>query len=95
MRLLKFQVKNAVFLYTSGTCECDPGFGGADCSVNTTVAPDVWFLENAGLCDLSDRRCNEVAVFGATFILSDNLKCKLTRVKVRKCFLLVCTINYF
>lgn len=46
----------------------------------------MWFLENAGLCDLSDRRCNEVAVFGATFILSDNLKCKLTRVKVRKCF---------
>lgn len=72
-----------------GSCVCKPDFGGADCSVNMTVTPAVWFLENNGLCDLQERRCMEVVVFGGMFVMSDKLTCRLTPVKVTEFFILV------
>jgi hypothetical protein len=88
--LMSFSV-NAI-----GSCVCEADLGGADCSVNMTVTPAVWFLENNGLCDLQQRRCLEVAVFGGMFVMSGSLTCRLTPVKVMTNFILVvvCQTNY-
>ena len=54
----------------------------ADCSVQLSQSPVLYYLSNAGLCDVTISTCGAVTVVGATFVDSDTLTCHLQPVQV-------------
>ncbi|ODN06591.1 Kunitz-type protease inhibitor 2 [Orchesella cincta] len=58
-----------------GTCRCRTGFSGADCSVNTNLAPKITGLGFTDACDIRNRACSEVLVWGDKFAEHNNIKC--------------------
>lgn len=54
----------------------------ADCSVQLSQSPVLFYLNNAGLCDLTTSTCEAVKVVGATFVDSNTLTCHLQPVQV-------------
>ncbi|XP_035827995.1 uncharacterized protein LOC118477191 [Aplysia californica] len=68
-----------------GVCDCEDGYGLADCSVNTADSPDIYMLENDGLCNIQDssqRPCDSVLVTGRVYAFSEQLKCRLQPIKI-------------
>ncbi|XP_055957194.1 von Willebrand factor D and EGF domain-containing protein-like [Patella vulgata] len=61
----------------NGTCDCNDGYSGPDCSVDLNQPPLADSLEANGYCNRTDSNCDEIAVFGGPFIESDKFKCRL------------------
>ncbi|KAK6180905.1 hypothetical protein SNE40_008870 [Patella caerulea] len=61
----------------NGTCDCNDGYSGPDCSVDLSQPPLADSLEANGFCDHKDGSCEEIAVFGGPFVESDKFKCRL------------------
>ncbi|XP_055957189.1 von Willebrand factor D and EGF domain-containing protein-like [Patella vulgata] len=61
----------------NGTCDCNDGYSGPDCSVDLTQPPLADSLEANGYCDRKDGSCEEIAIFGGPFVESDKFKCRL------------------
>ncbi|XP_071110657.1 uncharacterized protein [Haliotis cracherodii] len=67
---------------TNGTCVCDIGYGGADCSVDLNQPPDLYTVEDGGHCDLATSSCEELAVYGEVFTGSPNASCRIEKYMV-------------
>lgn len=65
-----------------GTCECDNGFEGEDCSVDRRKEPELFGLIEESFCDLSKRPCAFISVFGNGFYASGNVKCRIMEAQV-------------
>lgn len=65
-----------------GVCQCNDGFGGGDCSVDTNEPPPVYAVnyETGGLCD--KLFCKEAIVDGDHFLDRSELTCKMQRFEV-------------
>ncbi|OWF36676.1 von Willebrand factor D and EGF domain-containing protein-like [Mizuhopecten yessoensis] len=66
-----------------GTCTCQTGYTGADCSVPEGVAPVVSHLRGDGLCDFRDRPCMKVQVIAQHLMDGPGLKCRYQAAEVR------------
>ncbi|XP_019619604.1 PREDICTED: von Willebrand factor D and EGF domain-containing protein-like [Branchiostoma belcheri] len=60
-----------------GECICNDGWIGKDCGVVADTAPVVWDLKRGGLCDIRQRPCEKVNVFGKNLLKSENLTCRV------------------
>ncbi|KAL3835999.1 hypothetical protein ACJMK2_021454 [Sinanodonta woodiana] len=71
---------------SKGQCHCNKGYGSDDCSVDLTKPPDVYGIQNRGVCDLHESSCHDVSVLGNNFAYSTNIFCRLSlfQVKVNK-----------
>ncbi|XP_077865016.1 von Willebrand factor D and EGF domain-containing protein-like [Saccoglossus kowalevskii] len=65
---------------TEGVCVCSDGYGGTDCSVTLSEAPDVYRGHKNGLCDTSFESCSHVSIFGDKFV--EAMTCHVTRIKI-------------
>ncbi|XP_046351564.2 uncharacterized protein LOC124132030 [Haliotis rufescens] len=54
-----------------GDCVCAKDYGGGDCSVDLTAAPEIHSVDDDGHCDMSRHDCQGISIYGETFI--DNL----------------------
>lgn len=71
-----------ILLSASGVCQCESGWIGDDCSVDTSQPPEVFGLPKRGLCDIRYRPCDRTVVYGKRFARSESLKCKFEEVYV-------------
>ncbi|XP_078108298.1 von Willebrand factor D and EGF domain-containing protein [Sander vitreus] len=62
-------------------CVCFPGFGSYDCSVLSDQIPEITELETEGLCDVRQRDCSTIQVYGQGFKNSYELKCEFVKEK--------------
>ena len=60
-----------------GICECSGSWLGADCSIDGTMAPTLFQIENA-LCNTLYDDCNNIRISGKDFHDSDSLTCHVT-----------------
>lgn len=68
-------------IYFAGTCKCRTGYLGEDCAIHETDPPDIIGIPDNGLCDLSERPCEQTAVIGKKFV-DGKLQCRLVPFKV-------------
>ncbi|XP_012946827.1 uncharacterized protein LOC101855535 [Aplysia californica] len=66
---------------TQGSCACSPDFGGADCSYNTSVAPQIQQLVPAQ-CNILVDTCDSVIIFGDGFLNTADLACYIQSIEV-------------
>ena len=66
----------------SGSCVCDQGFGGYDCSIDLTLPPIVFFAGEDGLCNTLTTNCKSIRIRGDKFIESTELICYLQQLQV-------------
>ncbi|XP_077991386.1 von Willebrand factor D and EGF domain-containing protein-like [Glandiceps talaboti] len=66
----------------SGECDCNTGYEGLDCSVDSTKAPTVYTGHKDGLCDKTIYNCTHVSIFGDNLSDSDGLTCHRKPVKL-------------
>ena len=68
--------------FKTGTCKCDSGYGGGDCSIDTNEPPPVYTVnyETGGLCD--KLFCKQAVVEGDFFLDRPELTCKMQRFEV-------------
>ncbi|XP_077980229.1 von Willebrand factor D and EGF domain-containing protein-like [Glandiceps talaboti] len=61
----------------NGTCHCTEGFSGADCSIDSTEPPELWYVndEEHGICDVREKNCQFISVVGNNILDSENLVC--------------------
>ncbi|XP_030013146.1 von Willebrand factor D and EGF domain-containing protein isoform X2 [Sphaeramia orbicularis] len=62
-------------------CVCFPGFGSYDCSILSDQIPEITELEKEGLCDIRQRDCSTIQIYGQGFKDSYKLKCEFVREK--------------
>ncbi|XP_053403813.1 von Willebrand factor D and EGF domain-containing protein-like [Mercenaria mercenaria] len=60
-----------------GSCQCEVGFIGADCSIDSSKPPIMRGIPDNGECDLQYRECAKTSVFGRNFVSLPNLTCLL------------------
>ncbi|XP_034729420.1 von Willebrand factor D and EGF domain-containing protein isoform X1 [Etheostoma cragini] len=63
-------------------CVCFPGFGSYDCSVLSDQIPEITELETEGLCNVRQRDCSTIQVYGEGFKNSYELKCEFVKEKI-------------
>ena len=61
---------------------CDSEFGGGDCSVSLTTPPEVIAISSGPLCDIEERSCDYITIYGLGFVEGDSLTCVFTGKKV-------------
>lgn len=61
---------------SNATCICNAGYIGADCSIDETKPPVLTGIARSGICDIQQRPCASVIVFGHGIISSETLKCQ-------------------
>ncbi|XP_050409095.1 uncharacterized protein LOC126824023 isoform X2 [Patella vulgata] len=66
----------------NGTCICDTGYIAVDCSTNAADRPVLTELEYEGLCDVKNQTCDDIAVFGTTFVENPGSKCQRYSIRV-------------
>ncbi|XP_070535026.1 von Willebrand factor D and EGF domain-containing protein-like [Ptychodera flava] len=61
----------------NGTCQCQDGFSGADCSIELSRPPEIWYIfhYDQGLCDVREDDCSSLGVIGENLLESDDLVC--------------------
>ncbi|XP_069136361.1 von Willebrand factor D and EGF domain-containing protein-like [Argopecten irradians] len=59
-----------------GTCACQTGYTGDDCSVPVGVAPVASHIRGDGLCDVGDRKCVKVQFIARHLMAGPGLKCR-------------------
>ncbi|XP_034030211.1 von Willebrand factor D and EGF domain-containing protein [Thalassophryne amazonica] len=62
-------------------CVCFPGFGSYDCSILSDQIPEISELMKEGLCDIRQRNCSTVQIYGQGFRDSYDLKCEFVKEK--------------
>ncbi|XP_028281558.1 von Willebrand factor D and EGF domain-containing protein [Parambassis ranga] len=62
-------------------CVCFPGFGSYDCSALSDQIPEITELEKEGLCDVRQRDCSTIQIYGQGFKDSYELKCEFVKEK--------------
>ncbi|RUS80662.1 hypothetical protein EGW08_011566, partial [Elysia chlorotica] len=68
---------------SQGLCTCgNSSIGGADCSIDVAESPKIYYLQNFGLCDITQSSCDQVYVTGTTFACSESLTCILKPVQI-------------
>ena len=57
-------------VFLQGTCSCNKGWYGDDCTIRQSVAPQVRFLHEDNLCDWQEQECSyiEVTIEGEGFL---------------------------
>ncbi|XP_033742340.1 von Willebrand factor D and EGF domain-containing protein-like [Pecten maximus] len=65
----------------NGTCQCETGYGGVDCSESGSISPSLSQDRNMGLCDSSINVCSKIAISGRNF-MRQQLTCKARRFKI-------------
>ncbi|XP_021376204.1 von Willebrand factor D and EGF domain-containing protein-like isoform X1 [Mizuhopecten yessoensis] len=65
-----------------GTCTCQIGYTGADCSVQAGVIPVISHIRGDGLCDVRDRKCMKVQVIAEHLIPGPELKCRYKKSEI-------------
>lgn len=62
-----------------GQCQCNPGFGDIDCSIDITMPPTISGVVGGQLCDVREsedgERCKRIVLFGENFQSNDSLAC--------------------
>ncbi|XP_033745562.1 von Willebrand factor D and EGF domain-containing protein-like [Pecten maximus] len=61
-----------------GTCDCDDGFGGPDCSIDLSIPPFFEELLDDGMCDKQRWECDSAMATGDDFLAKGHLKCNMT-----------------
>ena len=54
------------------------GYIGADCSIDETQPPVLTGMVRSGICDIQQRPCATVSVFGYGFVSSKTLRCRFS-----------------
>lgn len=71
----------------SGSCLCEPGYFGSDCSIIVTPdnksVPQLASLANYGLCNVRAKPCRDVVVLGDNFANHPSLVCVYETYRVR------------
>ena len=85
-------------IFIKGTCTCDEGYFGSDCSVeiragspSRTTIPRTSSLANYGLCNIRAKPCRDIVVLGDGFVDHPSLTCIYETYKVRITYL---TLKY-
>ncbi|XP_069128899.1 von Willebrand factor D and EGF domain-containing protein-like [Argopecten irradians] len=65
----------------NGTCECEAGYDGTDCSESGDIPPYLPQNRNIGMCDLSINVCSKLVIAGENFMPAQ-LTCKAQRFKL-------------
>ncbi|XP_013385755.1 von Willebrand factor D and EGF domain-containing protein [Lingula anatina] len=73
---------NGICSKSNGTCSCEDGYYGADCSMDKNVQITCFEMPDNGLCDESSRPCRETPVYCSMFIQDLRIKCMFTVYKV-------------
>ncbi|CAH1785137.1 unnamed protein product [Owenia fusiformis] len=60
-----------------GKCQCNEGFEGLDCSVNSTQPPEIYNIPQRALCDIQQRPCLSTPIAGENFLEAETLTCQL------------------
>lgn len=70
-------LKNSFFneLLLSGLCQCFHPWIGDDCSVNSTVPPELDQVGDGEPCDAVCSECLSVRLYGENFVDVENLTC--------------------
>ncbi|XP_055957650.1 von Willebrand factor D and EGF domain-containing protein-like [Patella vulgata] len=66
----------------NGTCICETGYIAVDCSTRAADPPVLTELEYEGLCDVKNQTCDDMAVFGTTFVENPGSKCRRYSIKM-------------
>lgn len=62
----------------NGSCKCDDGFGGPDCSIDLSIPPLFEELLDGGMCDKQGWACDAAMAKGDDFLAEGHLKCNMT-----------------
>ena len=65
-----------------GTCTCNEGWSGSDCTVNVTKAPEIYYVDGGGLCNGQLQDCLDITVIGVNFADTDSLVCLVEKITV-------------
>ncbi|XP_071956043.1 uncharacterized protein [Antedon mediterranea] len=65
----------------NGTCECNDGLGGNDCSISLVEPPLVFAVLGKGICDVQERPCKSAKVYGNKFV-EGNITCHIQHINV-------------
>lgn len=79
----------------SGICTCLKGFGGSDCSFDTSSPPFISRISGNGLCDKSTEPCDETTIYGKYFVSNPNASCVMKRAGVINNYTILCFSNAF
>lgn len=71
--------------FFKGTCSCEYGYGGSDCSFDVLSPPTISRISDNGLCDKSDEECNDITLYGHYFVENMGTTCYVTRKEVSFC----------
>ncbi|XP_070574530.1 von Willebrand factor D and EGF domain-containing protein-like isoform X2 [Ptychodera flava] len=65
-----------------GTCNCQDGFSGADCTIELSRPPEIWYIlhHEEGLCDIRQEDCSLLSVIGENFLDSEDLVCSFSEI---------------
>ncbi|XP_021365342.1 von Willebrand factor D and EGF domain-containing protein-like [Mizuhopecten yessoensis] len=61
----------------NGTCDCNKGIGGPDCSIDLSIPPYFEELLDDGMCDKQRWDCDVAMATGDDFIAKGHLKCNM------------------
>ncbi|XP_033116523.1 von Willebrand factor D and EGF domain-containing protein-like, partial [Anneissia japonica] len=64
----------------NGTCECNEGLGGSDCSISLAEPPLVFSVLGDGICDVRTRPCKSAKIYGENFVETGNVTCHIQNI---------------
>ncbi|XP_046563492.1 uncharacterized protein LOC124272364 isoform X1 [Haliotis rubra] len=68
---------------SEGSCVCEEGYTGQNCSISKDVTPDILPVnEDGGGCNVNHMDCSQIAIMGLNFVNSDTLGCFYQPIKV-------------
>ena len=70
------------YTHYTGTCDCNNGLAGADCSLPSNASPVVSSMPMAGLCDSRFDDCTVAILFGDNFIQDNDTYCYVQEAQV-------------
>ena len=72
-------------VFFKGSCSCEHGYGGSDCSFDVRSPPKITSISNDGICDKSEEACNTITLYGHYFLENMGTTCFVTREEVNFC----------
>ncbi|KAK3583346.1 hypothetical protein CHS0354_038959 [Potamilus streckersoni] len=66
-----------------GTCHCNSGFTGADCSIDATKPPTINEVIKGNTCDIRQRPCRTIYVAGNNILNFASTRCRLGEMEFR------------
>lgn len=74
---------NPFEIINQGTCSCNDGCGGSDCSFDVLSPPTITRISGDGFCDKSSETCDVITVYGSYFLENMKTSCYVTRIEVK------------